>query len=176
KTSTSAATDSDHSTLETAGEIPASRQRMIANASCMAWLPRTRAAASTTRANAGCRRRTSQSRSIAFLFLVGEFVPRARSGANRADSAAARRLAAVKQRSEGNPHAPAIWPAMSTPAMKAAEPVPRTQPYSKAPGVLRIVERDHESAKASDSGTSGASMAAQIKLTKASIQNECAGK
>src|SRR5262245_58053629 len=82
--------------------------------------------------------------------------------------AAARRLAAVKQRSEGNPQTPAIWPAMSTPAMKAAEPAPRTQPYSNAPGGLRIVERDHESAKASDSGTSGASMAAQIKVTKGS--------
>jgi MFS family permease len=33
KTTTSAATDSDHSTLETAGEIPASLQRMTANAS-----------------------------------------------------------------------------------------------------------------------------------------------
>ena len=49
-------------------EIPASRQRMMANASCMAWLPRTRAAANTIRANTGCRRRTSQSPSATFLF------------------------------------------------------------------------------------------------------------
>ena len=36
KTTTSAATDSDQSTLATAGVTPAARQRMTANASCMA--------------------------------------------------------------------------------------------------------------------------------------------
>jgi hypothetical protein len=60
--------------------------------------------------------------------------------------------------------------------MKAAEPAPRTQPYSNALGPLRIVERDHESARASESGTSGASMAAWIRFAKASAQNACAGK
>ena len=38
-TSTSAPTDFDHSTLEITRQIPASRQRMMANASCIAWLP-----------------------------------------------------------------------------------------------------------------------------------------
>ena len=47
----------------------------------------------------------------------------------------------MKPRSEGTPHIPAIWPAASTPAMKAADPAPRTQPYSNAPGALRSVEQ-----------------------------------
>ena len=47
-TSTSAATDSDQSTLTIAGLTPAARQRITAKASCMAWLPRTRAATSTS--------------------------------------------------------------------------------------------------------------------------------
>src|SRR5580704_6596554 len=44
KTTTSAATDSDHNTLAVGGDIPASFQPIIANESCIAWLPSTRAA------------------------------------------------------------------------------------------------------------------------------------
>jgi hypothetical protein len=73
--------------------IPDSCQRMMANASCMARLPTTRAAASTMRTNTGSRRRMSQSRSITFLFWVVVFVPGARSGTSRVDNAAAKRPA-----------------------------------------------------------------------------------
>jgi hypothetical protein len=60
--------------------------------------------------------------------------------------------------------------------MKVAEPAPRTQPYSNAPGGLRLVERDHDSARASESGASGASMADCTRFTKASTQNTLAGR
>jgi hypothetical protein len=112
-----------------------------------------------------------------FLFRVVEFVPGARSGTSRVDNAAAKRPVAVSQRTEGSPHTAALCPATSTPTMKAAEPMPRTQPYSKAPELLRgVVELDQESARASASGTSGASMAAWVRFTKASSQKWCAGK
>jgi MFS transporter, PPP family, 3-phenylpropionic acid transporter len=47
KTTTSAATDSDHSSPAVAGEIPAASQRITAKLSCIAWLPRIKAATST---------------------------------------------------------------------------------------------------------------------------------
>ena len=119
----------------------------------MAWLPRTRAAASTIRVNAGRRTRMSQSRPITFCFRIVEFAPCARSGAYRVDNAAARRPAAVSQRTEGSPHLVAICPATSKPATKAAEPMPRTQPYSNARESPCIAERDQESESASESGT-----------------------
>ena len=60
--------------------------------------------------------------------------------------------------------------------MKAAEPAPRTQPYSNGSDSSRSLYRDQESASASDSGASGASMAACNRFTKTSSSNECAGK
>ena len=46
---TSAATASDHRTLIVPELMPAAFHRMTANASCMVWLPKTRAAMSTMR-------------------------------------------------------------------------------------------------------------------------------
>ena len=63
--------------------------------------------------------------------------------------------------------APGHYPDRGSPCVR---PRPRTQPYSKAPELPRVVERDQESARASASGTSGASMAAWVRFTKASSQ------
>jgi hypothetical protein len=41
----------------------------------------------------------------------------------------------VNQRTEGSPNAAALCPATSTPAMNAAEPVPRTQPCPSSNGL-----------------------------------------
>ena len=128
------------------------------------------------RANTGCRRRTSQSPSITFPFRVVEFALSARSGTNRVHNTVAKRPAAVSHRTEGSPHTPALCPATSTPAMNAAEPMPRTQPYSKAPALPPVVDRDQESASASASGARGASIAAWVRVTKASSQKLCVGK
>ena len=58
-TTTSAATDADHSRLAVRGKMSAALQRMTAKVSCMAWLPRISAATSTTRRNTGMRNRAA---------------------------------------------------------------------------------------------------------------------
>jgi len=59
-----------------------------------------------------------------------------------------------------SPKESAAEPAASEPTMKAAEPAPRTQPYSNLLG-----ERDAESAIASAIGTNGATKMDCAKLT-----------
>ena len=55
--------------LATDGDMPAPVQRMTANVSCMAWLPRISAATNTTRRNTD-RRRSSAMSSREIVFAV----------------------------------------------------------------------------------------------------------
>ncbi len=62
-----------------------------------------------------------------------------------------------------NPPQPTNWPEASVPAMNAADPAPRTQPYSK-PGLAC----DDPRLRVSASGVSGANTAACVTLTASS--------
>jgi hypothetical protein len=65
--------------------------------------------------------------------------------------------------------------ASKVPIMKAAEPVPRTHPYSKPGRPLRVPEAD-PSASASAKMVIGASAAACRRLIPSKIQNPCAAR
>ena len=67
-TTTSAATDSDHRMLPIPALMPAAFQLIIANESCIAWLPRISAATMTNRRKAATRIRSNTPNSG---FLVG---------------------------------------------------------------------------------------------------------
>ena len=173
-TSTSAATDSDQRTLARAGLTPAARQGITAKASCMAWLPRMSAATSTSRRNRGSRsnRRTppagARTASVARACRS--------SGTTSAATAAVPRSRACNATITSSPQALTACPDSKVPPMKAAEPVPRTQPYSNPRRPLPGGGAAAPSAKASARMVTGASAAACIRLSARNDQNPWAGR
>jgi hypothetical protein len=126
---TSAATDSDQRTLATAGLMALVFHQIMANASCIAWLPRTSAAISTKRRNASIRI-TATGPGSGKLLDVG-WCSLESSGTSRAATAVMRRNAACQTRMEVRPRAAMTCPEAKEPTMNAADPAARTQPYLK---------------------------------------------
>ncbi len=129
KTMTSATTASDHRTLIMVGLMPAAFHRMTANASCMAWLPKTRAAMSTMRRNttipmSSLMALKDDGSGAASVLLSG-------AGNSMVLAAAPRSRTPCIHAIDVSAVQPITWPATSVPNTKAADAEPRTQPYSK---------------------------------------------
>ena len=134
---------------------PAVFHRMTANVSCMAWLPETNAATSTTRRNNTIpnKRRTPPITDTLSLAACGD--PSSRPGINPVATAAHASIAACIHTKDESTAELRTWPATSVPAMKATDAEPRTQPYSN-PFARRVAAL---SARASASVVVGASVA-----------------
>src|SRR5262249_61896809 len=88
--------------------------------------------------------------------------PTGRLGTDNGARAATANSSALSQIEATSPAEAAAWPAAIDPTMNAADPLPRTQPYSNP---LLAVESDADRAIASAIGARGASKAECIRLT-----------
>ena len=114
-----------------AGVTPAALQRMTAKASCIAWLPSTRRGNQHHAPEQPHPQEFEHAPAGACPATAGKrFGPCVRRAPASPRTAAAESSAACDTMIEVSPQALTTCPLTSVPAMKAAEPVPRAQPYS----------------------------------------------
>jgi hypothetical protein len=140
----------------------------------MAWLPRMKAATSTSWRNRGSR--SSMSTPPAGARLASTVRACRSSGTKIAATVAAPSSMACNPTITVSPQALTACPDSTVPPMKAAEPVPRTQPYSNPWRPLSAGGAAAPRAKASARMGTGPSAAACPRLSASNGHQPCAGR